>query len=236
MDNDCGGTADTLSCGLGACSRTVDVCATSTCQPGILATESCSDGIDNNCNGVVDEGVPVEPSVVSVMGALFSIVGIGQVPVPANCGGSPPVCCPGGTPMADCGPFKIELTDPPVVTTGSDRNVFPFSIRMRVQTVQDIPTEVFGSECGVRIDTTPGIPYVELRGAMLFNLPVSPNAPLSIGFGAFDVQNLEEDDVRLTGGFACQFASVGIGFFIDTLATSFASTFQDHALERLCIP
>ena len=62
-DNNCDGQVDNLgttTCGVGACMRTVTNCmagVTQTCTSGIAAaTETCGDAIDNNCNGLVDEG------------------------------------------------------------------------------------------------------------------------------------------------------------------------------------
>ncbi len=62
-DNNCNGSIDeglgTSTCGVGACMRTVPVCAggrPQSCTPGTASAELC-DGIDNNCNGSVDEGV-----------------------------------------------------------------------------------------------------------------------------------------------------------------------------------
>ena len=60
LDNDCNGQVDdlgTLSCGIGACARTVLACSggvAQTCVPGPPSPETC-DGIDNDCNGLVDE-------------------------------------------------------------------------------------------------------------------------------------------------------------------------------------
>jgi hypothetical protein len=62
-DNDLDGLIDedlgTLSCGVGACARTVDACANGvpqTCTPDAPSLEVC-DGIDNNCNGQIDDGL-----------------------------------------------------------------------------------------------------------------------------------------------------------------------------------
>jgi len=65
IDENCNGTADEnykatqTSCGLGACTNTGQLICTNgstqdTCTPGIPSAEVC-DGIDNNCNGFVDE-------------------------------------------------------------------------------------------------------------------------------------------------------------------------------------
>ncbi len=63
LDDDCDGEIDDMglsSCGVGACMVTVPVCAggvLSQCTPGTPAVEIC-DGIDNNCNQLVDEAYP----------------------------------------------------------------------------------------------------------------------------------------------------------------------------------
>jgi hypothetical protein len=58
VDDDCDGSTDegTLSCGLGACARTVNMCSNgspNTCTPGTPAAEICN-GADDNCDGTVD--------------------------------------------------------------------------------------------------------------------------------------------------------------------------------------
>ncbi len=64
-DNNCNSQIDdglgTLSCGVGACARTVNACvngSSQTCTPGTPTAEVCGDGIDNNCNGQTDESCP----------------------------------------------------------------------------------------------------------------------------------------------------------------------------------
>jgi len=64
LDDDCNGTADdglgTISCGIGACAATVSACVggvAQSCLAGLpqSSTDTCGDGIDNDCNGAVDE-------------------------------------------------------------------------------------------------------------------------------------------------------------------------------------
>lgn len=66
LDDNCDGIIDNgdfgvWSCGVGQCARTVDRCqsgvpvANTTCVPGAPAEEVCN-GLDDNCNGLVDEG------------------------------------------------------------------------------------------------------------------------------------------------------------------------------------
>ncbi len=63
VDDDCNGTADDLgmlTCGVGACLVTVLACDNGTpgsCVPGQPSLEIC-DGVDNNCNQIVDESFP----------------------------------------------------------------------------------------------------------------------------------------------------------------------------------
>jgi hypothetical protein len=64
VDDDCNGLTDdglgTSTCGLGACQRTVNNCVGGvpvTCTPGAPApAEICGNGIDDDCNGAIDNG------------------------------------------------------------------------------------------------------------------------------------------------------------------------------------
>lgn len=70
IDDNCDGLVDnadwgTISCGTGACRRTYSTCIggaiNSRCQPGSPTVETCN-GIDDDCDGVVDNGGVCGPS------------------------------------------------------------------------------------------------------------------------------------------------------------------------------
>lgn len=63
LDSDCDGQIDedlgSTTCGSGACERTVSSCIggqEQTCQPGSPNPEVCGNGIDDDCDGSVDQG------------------------------------------------------------------------------------------------------------------------------------------------------------------------------------
>ena len=63
VDDNCNGAIDdglgTTTCGVGACQRTLQNCVngqTQTCIPGTPTNETCGDSIDNDCDGLTDEG------------------------------------------------------------------------------------------------------------------------------------------------------------------------------------
>ncbi|MDY0061810.1 MAG: putative metal-binding motif-containing protein [Myxococcota bacterium] len=65
QDDDCDGQVDEdlgqASCGQGACRRTVDNCRegqAQTCVPGAAGAETCGNGLDDDCDGEVDENPP----------------------------------------------------------------------------------------------------------------------------------------------------------------------------------
>ncbi|MDI7267167.1 MAG: MopE-related protein, partial [Myxococcota bacterium] len=64
-DDDCDGQTDealgSTTCGMGACLRTVDNCVggvPQTCTPGTPSAEICGNGIDEDCDGIPDDGCP----------------------------------------------------------------------------------------------------------------------------------------------------------------------------------
>ncbi|MEW5740416.1 MAG: MopE-related protein [Myxococcota bacterium] len=97
-DNDCDGLTDEglgdLSCGVGACLRTVAACAQglmATCTPGTPTAEACN-GVDDDCDGSTDEGLP---TVTCGVGACARSQ-------PSCVGGVPQTCTPGPTAPESC--------------------------------------------------------------------------------------------------------------------------------------
>ncbi|MRG91439.1 MopE-related protein [Polyangium spumosum] len=91
LDNDCDGTSDEelgqISCGAGACAKSVEACVNGvpqTCTPGMPSPETCN-GVDDDCNLLIDDG----------LGTITCGVGACQKTVQACASGQTQVCVPG---------------------------------------------------------------------------------------------------------------------------------------------
>jgi hypothetical protein len=175
-------------------------------------------------------------SPLGVLLVLLDLVeGLKEISVPPSCGGTPSVCCTGGNPQADCGPLKFELVDLPLVSTGSDPSRFPFTLRLRIRTTNDLPVNVFGADCGLMIDTTLGNPIVELRGEMVFQTPTADD-PRPVTFGPLVLDGLEAADMTLGGGFACTQLNLGLGWVANLLSSVVEDHFRDLSQKGVCQP
>ena len=103
--------ADTVSCGIGACRRTVQRCTDgrpTTCTPGTPSVEECN-GIDDDCDGGVDEGpasmlCPPGANVATTACTMGECTIVACNPLFADCDGSLATGCerPINT-LTDCG-------------------------------------------------------------------------------------------------------------------------------------
>jgi len=99
IDDDCDGTTDDgfdapIVCGVGACQRMVPSCGGGSmmpCTPGMPGTETCN-GMDDDCDGVVDDGLP--SATCGVGGCMRT--------VPTCVGGMPQACTPLPPGMETC--------------------------------------------------------------------------------------------------------------------------------------
>jgi Putative metal-binding motif len=87
LDNDCDGEIDediaVLRCGVGACERTVQTCLPGgitnpdiTCTPGTPGPKTC--GIDNDCDGAIDETAPMATTFTPVSVTGFNVDAIAE--------------------------------------------------------------------------------------------------------------------------------------------------------------
>ena len=173
----------------------------------------------------------------SIAGGMNGVV---QFPVPASCGGSTPICCPGGAAQPNCGPIDIDLTlhpgDSPRLVLAPQQGASTLNVtaRMRIKTEMDIPVSIFGDDCGLHVDTTQGsTPDVQV------DLPISFQQDAMAGttnvvVGTVSLTNLESSDVSLNGDFGCQAAGFGLSFFIGTLTSAISSQVQSAIQSQTC--
>jgi len=108
QDNDCDGTIDentasaVITCGIGACETNgreecIDGEVVETCTPDVPAEDELCNGIDDDCDGTLDEQIPSRPLTC----------GVGLCRAPGS------LVCQAGEMVEDCTPFEpaVELCD-----------------------------------------------------------------------------------------------------------------------------
>lgn len=147
--------------------------------------------------------------------------------VPPNCGGSPSVDCPGGNPNPPADQLSITSTARTVVkVVGANR--FDVAVTIDVETLQPIDINVpLVGDCQMTLDSGQGT-----TPTWRFDFPLnyvfhSGNAELHLAIGDATLNFMEDDDVELVGGFGCQFANLGVSFFIDTLRSWLTDFIRD---------
>jgi MYXO-CTERM domain-containing protein len=161
--------------------------------------------------------------------------------VPSSCGGSTPVCCPGGNPQANCGPLDIDLTlhpgDQPRLELHPQQgaSTLNVTVRARLKTEMDIPVTIpIVGDCGVKVDTNPGsTPDVQIDLPIAFEQDGTAGTT-RINVGSVSLSNLTSDDVALTGGFGCQVANFGLSAFLSLLTDQLTGVVQSTIQDQTC--
>ncbi|HEU0034646.1 MAG TPA: hypothetical protein VFQ53_28675 [Kofleriaceae bacterium] len=174
----------------------------------------------------------------SVAGGMNGVL---QFDAPANCGGSTPICCPGGNPQSPCGPIDIDLRAQPgdlprlELKPSAGNSRLDVTVRARVKTEMDIPVKVpLVGDCGVKIDTTAGSPDdIQIDAPINFQQDATASTT-RIVVGTVNLTNLASEDVSLTGGFGCQVANLGLTFFIGILKDQITGAIQSAIQDQTC--
>ena len=176
----------------------------------------------------------------ALVGGLLGGMGL-AIDVPASCGGNPAICCPNGVPVSPCGPVQIDLVqragDAPRLelrpAQGASR--LDVTLRARLKTTNDIPVKIpVVGNCGIAIDTAPG-PNADIKIDLPIGFPQDALAGTTrVEAGAVALSQLTTQDVKLTGGIACQLASLGLGVFIGTISNTFESAIRDAINQQTC--
>ncbi|MDQ3338126.1 MAG: hypothetical protein M4D80_23420 [Myxococcota bacterium] len=184
----------------------------------------------------------ISANPAAIIGPLVggAMNGVIDFNVPASCGGSTEICCVNNMPQATCGPLSIDL----VLRTGDQprlvltpQNVTPgrmdMTIRARVKTKMDLKIKTQGVTCDVNLDTTRGSsPDVTITAQLNFPIDGTVNTTrLNATNVAVALQN---DDIRLNGGFSCDLAGFFIGFARGLIEDQIASLIQDTLNEATC--
>jgi hypothetical protein len=190
---------------------------------------------------ITDTGLAaISADPAALVGGLLGGMGL-SIDVPANCGGNPAVCCPGGTAVSPCGPVTIDLMRRPgdlprmELHPASGQSRLDVTIRARLKTVTDIPVKVpVVGDCGIAIDTSAGA-NADIKIDVPISFPQDAQAGTTrVVAGTVALTQLNNQDVKLTGGIGCQLASLGIGFFIGTISSTFESAIRDAINNQTC--
>ncbi|HUS67567.1 MAG TPA: hypothetical protein VMZ28_23690 [Kofleriaceae bacterium] len=190
---------------------------------------------------VTPEGIDAleaEPEAV-----IASALGSLELEIPPSCGGSPAICCTGGTPETPCGPMvlDVDLVDGDdarlVLTPQQGASRLDVTVRARV-TASAFPVQISGTDCTMAIDTAPGAsPDLEVFVPFTFAQDASAGTTRVVPGDAV-INRLESEDISLTGTGAAAIVCAGFGgslaLAVDTLASAIAGGVQRSIAEQVC--
>lgn len=172
------------------------------------------------------EQLPITPATVA---AAVALVTTDTVYVPASCGGTPALNCPGGVAAS---PAPLVLTrDSLHVLTTPDTLVYHFSAWVTVVTPADIPISTLGLECGLAINTAAApSPDVQIDGTVRFVSQTTGGPIDRVDITQLNISGLDTGDVAINGGVTCVIADFGLTFYFGTLTTML----QDQLTRSFC--
>ena len=174
-------------------------------------------------------GLEELPITLATVQAAVDLMTTDTVYVPANCGGTPALNCPGGVAAS---PAPLVLTRDSVhIAASPDTMVYYFTAWATVVTPTAIPLSAFGLDCGLTVNTAGGAsPDIQVAGTVTF-VSQTQGGPINrVDVTQVNISGLDTGDVALTGGIGCASANFGISFYFGTLT----SILQDQLARSFC--
>ena len=183
----------------------------------------------------------IKDNVAEIIGPLVggSTNGVIQFSLPPSCGGSTPICCPGGTASTTCGPIDIDLNGPSpldlvpqaVNATNGQLNV---TLRPEVKTEHPLIISISGTDCDVNIDTTAGgNRYMTVTTQIAFNQDGTSGTTFIKGQNTS--VSLESGDYSITPHTAGDFLCYGSAFIPKSVVEGqLATQIEDQINGQTC--
>ncbi|MGE0548019.1 MAG: hypothetical protein AB7O24_11780 [Kofleriaceae bacterium] len=190
----------------------------------------------------------LEADPAGIVGPLFGTGANGAVefPVPANCGSSPSICCPGGTPNPACGPLEIDLAkrngDEPrleLVPLQGEQQL-DLTIRSRVKTKMDLQIGFLGANCLVTLDSTLGPkPDLKIEAEIHFSQDTTTKTTRVLAQWV-TVSQIDWEDITLTpatgglGDVGCSAADTILPLLLPILSDQIGQQIEDTINVETC--
>jgi hypothetical protein len=144
----------------------------------------------------------------------------GTISVPASCGGSILINCPGGTAGSA---VSVTLTRSGTTITQTAPDVFSYATDFGVVTQSPIVVSSNGTDCDVSVNTANGTAStVHLEGTATFSRQTVGGAINEIDFTTA-LTGVEAADVTITGPGACQVLAANLVFVEGVLVSALTS-------------
>lgn len=160
--------------------------------------------------------------------------------VPPSCGegDNPAICCePVDGPVVEpCGPVAVDVTSLDIVPIQGASSV-DVEVLAKVHTVTDLVIWydiIFTINCGVELDTDAGAnDALQILTTIDLVVDAATNTT-RIEVGDVIINQLDDEDITLNGGFSCDFANALIGFFKDQLTSGISDVLKEQIEGAVC--